>query len=271
MVDSRWWIVDGGWRNNPVSHFLILFFSTFLLTGCVEQPKHYVTDILNSMTPMKDQGESQTCWVYAMLAAIETEHIMRGDSVNLSAAYIEKMLEQEPMAPSNHHGMGITLIEMIQKYGITQYDAMPTVDTPVPRFTFMYGMEYTMQEFARSVCAPDEYLPLTSSIRYPYYQEVELDVPDNWTHARFLNVPMDTLLRRTERAVRQGHGVCWESEDHCMAIVGLAHDDEELPYFIMKNSWGDYPPYGGLDYLSFSKFRRETLAVCMPRETFFAK
>lgn len=242
-----------------------------LLTGCAQHPERYVTDVLNAMTPVKDQGKAQTCWVYAMLAAIETEHIMKGDSVNLSAAYVEKMLEQEPDVPKSHRGMGITLIEMIHKYGVTQYDAMPTVDTPLPRFTFMYGMEYTMQEFARSVCAPDEYVPLTSSARYPYYQEVELDVPDNWTHARFLNVPMDTLLRRTERAVRQGHGVCWESKEHSMAVVGLAHDDEGQLYFIMKNSWGDHPPYGGLDYLSFNTFRSKTLAVCMPRETFFEK
>ena len=132
-------------------------------------------------------------------------------------------------------------------------------------------MEYTMQEFARSVCAPNEYVALTSSSHHPYYQEVELDVPDNWTHARFLNIPMDTLLSRTERAIRQGHGVCWESKDHCMAVVGLAHDDDGQPYFIMKNSWGDYQPYDGLAYLSFNRFRRETLAVCMPRETFFEK
>lgn len=242
-----------------------------ILIGCGQQPKHYVTDVLNGMTPVKDQGKSQTCWIYGMLAAIETEHIMRGDSVNLSAAYVEKMLDQEPQVPSNHRGMGITLIEMIQKYGVTSYDAMPTVDTPVPRFTFMYGMEYTMQEFARSVCAPNEYLALTSSSHHPYYQEVELDVPDNWTHARFLNIPMDTLLSRTERAIRQGHGVCWESKGHCMAVVGLAHDDDGHPYFIMKNSWGDYQPYDGLAYLSFNRFRRETLAVCMPRETFFEK
>ena len=73
---------------------------------------------MNRMTPVKNQGRSQTCWAYAMLAAIETEHIMRGDSVNLSPAYIEKMLEREPQAPATKRGMGQTLLNMMAKYGI---------------------------------------------------------------------------------------------------------------------------------------------------------
>ena len=46
-----------------------------LLTGCTKQePKHYTNEILNRMTPVKDQGDSETCWIYAMLAAIGQEH-----------------------------------------------------------------------------------------------------------------------------------------------------------------------------------------------------
>ncbi len=51
-----------------------------LLTGCSDRPpKEYVHDVLLPMTPIKDQGQSQLCWAYAMLATIETEHILRGD------------------------------------------------------------------------------------------------------------------------------------------------------------------------------------------------
>ena len=42
-------------------------------------------------TPVKDQGSSSLCWVYGMLATLETEHIMRGDSVNLSPDYVARM------------------------------------------------------------------------------------------------------------------------------------------------------------------------------------
>ena len=238
-----------------------------LCIGCAQkEPQHFTHDVLNRMTPVKNQGDTQTCWIYAMLAAIETEHLSWGDSVNLSPYYIEKMMEQEPTAPESKRGMGKTLIRLIHKYGIVGYDAMRSVDTPAPRFVFMLGAEYTPQEFARSVCANDEYIALTSTSREPYYKEVDIDEPDNWLHDRFYNIPMDTLLAKTERAVRQHHGVCWESKRHAMAIVGIAHNDKGEKYFIMKNSWGTDGPHQGLDYLSFRQFRKQTLAVELPRK-----
>ena len=88
--------------------------------------------------------------------------------------------------------------------------------------------------------------------------------PDNWLHDRFLNIPIDSLLAKTEQAVRQHHGVCWESKSHAMAIVGIARNAQGEPFFIMKNSWGTDRPNGGLEYLSFRDFKRQTLAVEMP-------
>ena len=249
--------------------FHLSFSAALLLTGCGNrEPKTFTMEVLNRMTPVKDQGRSQTCWVYAMLAAIETEHIMKGDSVNLSAAWVEKMLEREPAAPKSKRGMGQACIDLIQRHGLVAYDAMRTTDTPLPQHAFMLGAEYTPQEFACSVCAPDEYVALTCVDDKPYYRYTVLDVEDNWARDSFYNVPVDTLLDRVERAVRSGRGVCWESKAHAMAVVGIAHDETDRQYFVMKNSWGDHGPYHGLRFLSLRKMRRETLAVVMPRDAF---
>jgi bleomycin hydrolase len=45
---------------------------------------HFDNEVVLKTTPVKDQGRSPLCWAYAMLATIETEHLMVGDSVNLS-------------------------------------------------------------------------------------------------------------------------------------------------------------------------------------------
>ena len=247
--------------------FLLAFL--LLFAACSRKQQHTFThDVLNSMTPIKNQGKSQTCWIYAMLAAIETEHLSWGDSVNLSPYYIEKMMEQEPNAPDTKRGMGQALIHLIHKYGIVGYDAMRSVDTPAPKYVFMFGVQYTPQEFARSVCAPDEYIALTSNTREPYYNYIDITLPDNWLHQRFYNIPMDSLLAKTERAGRQHHGVCWESERHAMAIVGIAHNENGDPYFIMKNSWGTDRPHNGLAYLSYKRFRKQTLAVEMTKQAY---
>jgi bleomycin hydrolase len=242
--------------------FLLLF------AGCAKTPKHYNNKVLNRMTPVKNQGKTQLCWAYAMLAAIETEHIGRGDSVNLSPAYVEYMLSREPNALESKRAMGMTCINLIMKYGLCAHDAYREYNPDIepPRQVFMGGAVYTPQEFARSVCAPDEYVALTSNDKEPYGKEIEIDLPDNWEHNHYLNVPMDTLLKRTVHAVRGHHGVCWESSAHAMAVVGLARDSIGHRFFIMKNSWGDRDADHGLVYLSFRRFREETLAVEMTRE-----
>lgn len=255
-----------------MKHLFCFLLAATLAAGCSQKPpKHFTHEVLNPMTPVKDQGKSQLCWAYAMLAAIETEHLRMGDSVNLSPAFIEQKLSEEPQAPESKRGMGATLLELIQRHGIVGYDAMRTVETPAPRFAFMFGAQYTPQEFARSVCAPGEYLCLTSNDNKPYGEEVDIDEPDNWLHNRFLNIPMDTLLKKVVHAVRRHHGVCWESRGHAMAIVGLAHDDENHKFFVMKNSWGTKRPYNGLEYLSVSQFRRQTLAVEMTHDAYAGK
>ena len=122
---------------------LLIISIVLLLFSCTKEPTQFTHEVLNRMTPVKNQGDSQTCWIYAMLAAIETEHLGWGDSVNLSPYYIEKMLEKEPNAPESKRGMGATLLRLIQKYGVVGYDAMRNVETPAPTWVFMLGATYT--------------------------------------------------------------------------------------------------------------------------------
>ena len=87
---------------------------------------------LISYTPIKSQGESDLCWAYGMLATIESEHIMKGDSINLSVAYIARMMLHEKAfeyyfsqgkKSISLKGTGSTLIYYIQKYGAEPYDS----------------------------------------------------------------------------------------------------------------------------------------------------
>lgn len=251
-----------------MKRFLYLLIAVLYCISCTQEPKHFTTEVLNRMTPVKDQGDTETCWIFAMLATIETEHLAWGDSVNLSPYYIMKKMEQEPNAPKNKRGEAATLLRLIEKYGIVGYDAMRKIDTPAPKWVFFLGATYTPQEFARSVCKPGEYIQLMCDDSKPYFQETELDVRDNWLHDRYLNVPIDSLLEKTERAVRQHHGVCWTNKAHGMAIVGIAHDEEGEKYFVMKNSWGTESPYKGLEYVSFDDFKDQTRTLVMTKEAY---
>ena len=271
-----------------MKHLIFIALQAFLLAACTHQPAHFETEVMLPYTPVKSQGSTQLCWAFAMLSAIETEHILRGDSVQLSVAFLAAMLENEPDAPASRRAMSATALNLIEKYGLVPWQSMPSPDYPLPSHAYMLGCEYTPQEFAHSVCAPGEYAALTSCDDYPYGDMVELELPDNWEHNRFLNLPADSLLAVTERAIRTSHGVCWEgdtsehgfrwqqgvattfwwngstTDDHCMAIVGIARDEHGSRYFVMKNSWGTGNRYGGLMYMSFDYFLRKTIAVYLP-------
>ena len=227
--------------------------------------------MLLPMTPVKNQGKSELCWAYAMLATIETEHLLRGDSVNLSAVYVGRMLHATRQGEHAERAMCQTLLNIIGRKGIVPYDVLPddaTDELPTPRWVFMLGARYTPLEFAHSVCAPDEYVGLTCVPDSPYYQRVVVPVADNWERNRLLNVPLDTLRSRVDRALQNRHPVCWESSGHAMAIVGMAHDEQQHRYYVMKNSWGTQRPNGGLVYVSVRLMWRDMAALYMTREAY---
>lgn len=254
-----------------------------------EVSRRFKKVVLLKTTPVKNQGHSGLCWAYAMLATIETEHLMQGDSVNLSVDYVarhflkEQMMEQCINASARRQqvtlttrGMSSMLLRLIHTYGLTHYDAYnikgqgegskehgadygvicrqlqqmaaspqfrgdrlsASVDSfldeqmgPLPRFVFMLGAEYTALEYAHSVCRADEYEQITSFLHHPFYQRFPLEVPDNRYHDNFLNMPLDTMMAVIDRALLNGHPVCWEgdiSEKGFRWREGIAELDDEI-------------------------------------------
>lgn len=326
---------------------VFLFLSFLVLISCEKQrgkvnvsEEKFTVELRLPTTPVKDQGSSSLCWVYAMLATLETEHIMRGDSVNLSPDYVARMYLSEQAnrrrllpnkvvqkeAGITTRGMCTMALDLIQTYGLQHYDAYrhkPDMDYnvlcrkldygndteklldryigPLPNQVFMLGALYTPLEFAHSVCTDDEYIALTSFTHHPYGQRFPLEVPDNYFHDTFLNVPLDTMMNRIVQSLRSGHPVCWEgdtsepgflfgegyavlknekkkvtaerrqasfeerrtTDDHVMEIVGLAHDQHGRRFFLCKNSWGTDNRYHGFMFLSENYVRMKTIAVVL--------
>lgn len=314
------------------------------------------TECIIKTTPVKDQGRSSLCWAYAMLATIESEHLMAGDSVNLSPAYVARVMLEEQTdrfylsggtTRITTRGIAPKLLRLIMQYGLTHYDAFHTEANinvicrklrnmaqnaityktglehlrnnaarllddeihTVPQRVYMLGAEYTTAEFARSVCRQGEYTPLTSYSHHPFNECFALEIPDNDDNNMFLNVPIDTMTAIIERSLRTGHPVCWEgdisepgfsfgdgiavlsnydrrttqearqksfetfetTDDHCMELIGIAHDRTGHKYFICKNSWGRNNPFGGLIYMDEEYLRLKTVAVVVKTECLFCK
>ena len=180
---------------------------------------------------------------------------------------------------------------------------------PVPSWVFMLGCQYTYLEFAHSVCQMGEYTALTSFTHHPFGKRFVLEVPNNHFAEEFLNVPLDTMMAYINHALQTGHPVCWEgdisepgydiqrgvarlpqghppvtqtsrqrmfdhfatTDDHCIAIIGMAHDDSGKRYYICKDSRGKDNPYGGFVYLEEDYVRAKTINIIIPTRVLYPK
>ncbi|MGI6233046.1 MAG: cysteine protease [Prevotella sp.] len=92
----------------------------------------FVNDILLPTTPVKNQGRSNLCWLYAMLGTIETDRLVQGDSVNLSTDYLARRFIEEQatecyFARSDRQvslrGMSTTALHLLEHYGAEPFDS----------------------------------------------------------------------------------------------------------------------------------------------------
>ena len=126
-----------------MKNITLIILCSFLLLSCGKQAENnkdknpFVVDILLKTTPVKDQGQGCLCWAYAMLSTIETNHLMQGDSVNLSVDYIARRLFTRQALQNylsngkkhfNQRGMASMLIHIIQQEGAIPFDSYYSKD-----------------------------------------------------------------------------------------------------------------------------------------------
>lgn len=318
--------------------------------GSHKEARAFVDEIRLPTTPVKDQGASSLCWIYAMLAVVETDHIVQDDSINLSVDYVARTMIAEaalhywqigqPTPPDYTRGMPQNALRLMLAHGTMLYDAyhsdatrparaadaaahvIATTGTresvaalidaaldyelgPLPPAVHFLGETYTPQEMTHSLFRANDYEAYASSTHHPYGTRFLLEVPDNY-HAidrnLYVNVPLDTLITIIDSALRDGHAVAWSgdvtepcysfaqgiaelpsntrctdaerqldidtrrtTDDHAMAIIGIAHDADGRRFYIAKDSQGTRNAHQGYMYLSENYVRAKTMAIVVKR------
>lgn len=75
------------------------------------------------------------------------------------------------------------------------------------------GKTYTPRSFADELGLDmDDYLPVTSFTHHEFYKPFVLEVPDNWDHGLYYNVPMEELLQIVDNAIDKGYTVLWAAD-----------------------------------------------------------
>ena len=126
---------------------------------------------------------------------------------------------------------------------------------------------------------PDQYVEITSFNHHPFYSRFAIEIPDNWSHDLYWNLPLDDMMAVLDRSLDMGYTVCWDgdvsergfehnkglaklpddqesteitqkmrqdgfedgstTDDHLMHITGYATDENGRRYYKTKNSWSE--------------------------------
>lgn len=80
--------------------------------------------------------------------------------------------------------------------------------------TFEYnGKTYTPKSFAQELGLDmNDYLPVTSFSHHDFYKPFVLEVPDNWDHGLYYNVPMEEMQQIVGNAIEKGYTVLWAAD-----------------------------------------------------------
>lgn len=165
--------------------------------------------------------------------------------------------------------------------------------------------EYSPTSFAEYLgIDPDNYIEFTSFNHHPFYSYIDLEIPDNWSHNRYYNVPVEDLLMVIDSALYKGFSVCWDgdtseklfshragmaelspneaydqrarqntflnretTDDHLMHLIGLSLDQSGETFYKIKNSWGTTESkYEGLMYISRPYMQLKTIAIMVHKD-----
>ena len=153
---------------------------------------------------------------------------------------------------------------------------------------------------------PDDYVELTSYSHHPFYKQCVVEVPDNWAHALYYNLPIDELMEVMHYSINNGYTIAWDgdtseetfvhkkgkawvpkkqqgkvdqelrqktyydrtsTDDHLMHLVGLSKDEDGNDCFYTKNSWGaDSNPYGGYLHMTEDYVRLKTVGILVHKD-----
>lgn len=218
-----------------------------------------------------------------------------------------------------HRELGSELDEIVKKSnkGGKNFDAADTknLDPVLEKYLgdlpgkFEYGgATYTPSSFYECLGINlDDYIEISSYSHHPFYKPFILEIPDNWSHELYCNLPIDELVDVMKYSLSNGYTVCWDgdmsertfshkkakadlpdgeigkvnqelrletfynrktTDDHLMHIIGMAKDEDGRIFFNTKNSWGaDSNENGGFLYISEDYIRLKTIAILIHRNS----
>ncbi len=270
-----------------------------LLCSCgskphVAKPDGFNAEVMLKTTPAKDQGKSNVGWCCAMLDVIETEHLMQGDSVNLSSDYVmrcwlrqqtEDYISSKGSTDISIDGQGYMVCTLIRQDGCFPYDSYYNpqpinYNVVVRRIKMLADLaiakgtstEEGMKSIDELLDKEIGFLPKNVYMLRAEYTPLEFAHSVCGKEEYITMTPSeddDSLLQTISRSLTDRHPVMWTSDansDNAFAIIGMGRDKDGEQYFVAKDSHGADSNDHGRVYIPASYVRHHTAFIVVKRE-----
>ncbi|MCF0202433.1 MAG: hypothetical protein HUK08_03620, partial [Bacteroidaceae bacterium] len=237
---------------------LIMLMLAGLFSACEEKGgaetvhHKFTTEAKCHITPVKNQGRSESCWIYAMLATIESNRIAVGDSINLSPALYESaIIEKDAERIYMNKGMGKICMRgmiphtmrLIDRHGAFVYETFSLKRKGKNMRVVARGAERLARQDAGYGCGIEKfrehladymdseiglapknmylysmiYTPqeFGRSVVMPYdysFYGADLQFPDRRDGDEIQQTSPKKMLAMAEQSLRKGYAVCWEGD-----------------------------------------------------------
>lgn len=174
-----------------------------------------------------------------------------------------------------------------------------------PKEFSIKGQTYSPKSFVDFLAIdPTDYVEITSFNHHPFYTYIDLEIPDNWSHDRYINLPINELVEIVDSSLYKGYSVCWDgdtseksfnhksgfatlpigapvdqntrketfynrktTDDHLMHIIGISENTEGEKFYKIKNSWGtEKSEFAGFLYMSIPYLNLKTIAIMVHKD-----
>ncbi len=76
------------------------------------------------------------------------------------------------------------------------------------------GQTVTSKTFAKHFLPLDakDYVELTSYSHHPFHEKIVLEIPANWRHKSYLNLPIESFMNTIDQALENGFTLAWDGD-----------------------------------------------------------
>ncbi|MDP3581500.1 MAG: C1 family peptidase [Ignavibacteria bacterium] len=83
---------------------------------------------------------------------------------------------------------------------------------PLNQFNYL-GRSFSPTSFRDSLgFNPNDYIEFTSYTHHPFYSQFDLEIPDNWSHDKYYNIPFGEMIALIDTALAKGYSVLWDGD-----------------------------------------------------------